>query len=70
MARNEGTPGAGRRSGAPKSVVFAGDTSEISPAPAEIQIARLRARFDFSPALAATVAGLAYPALDDWRVRA
>ena len=70
MARNEGTPSAGRRTGAPGSVVFAGDTSEISPNPSEIQIRRLRARFDFSPSVAATIAALAFPQVDSWRGRA
>lgn len=43
------------------------DGSEIAPTPLEIQTARLRARFDFSPAVAAVLAELAFPSLDTWR---
>lgn len=70
MALNEGNPGAARRSGSPKGVVFAADTSEIAPTPAEIQIARLQARFDFSPSVAAAVAALAFNVPETWSARA
>lgn len=43
------------------------DISEVTPTPLEIQTARLRARFDFSPAVAAVLAELAFPTLDTWR---
>lgn len=43
------------------------DTSEVSPSPLEIQTARLRARFDFSPAVAAVIAELAFAPSDSWR---
>lgn len=65
---NVKTPGAGRRTGAfGNSVVFAADATEIAPTPEQVQIARLRKQFDFSPALAGVVAALAYPQVDSWR---
>lgn len=57
---------AGQRSRA-SDVASQADITEIAPALSEIQIARLRKRFDFSPALAGVVASLAYPQIDSWR---
>jgi hypothetical protein len=42
------------------------DISEIAPTPLEIQTARLRARYDFSPALAAVIAAHAFGVADRW----
>lgn len=43
------------------------DSSEVASSPLEIQTSRLRARYDFSPAVAAVIAELAFPAVDNWR---
>jgi len=42
------------------------DHHEVALSPLEIQTARLRARYDFSPALAAVVAAHAYGVADRW----
>lgn len=42
------------------------DHSEIAPTPLEIRTARLRARYDFSPALAAVIAAHAFGVADRW----
>lgn len=42
------------------------DGSEIAPTPLEIQTARLRAQYVFSPALAAVIAAHAYSVADRW----
>jgi hypothetical protein len=42
------------------------DLSEIAPTPLEIQTARLRARFDVSPAVAAVIAAHAFGVVDRW----
>jgi hypothetical protein len=42
------------------------DGSEIAPTPLEIQTARLRTRYDFSPAVAAVIATHAYGVADRW----
>lgn len=42
------------------------DNSEIAPTLLEIQTARLRARYDFSPAVAAVIASHAYAVADRW----
>ncbi|SDA25070.1 hypothetical protein SAMN02799622_03546 [Methylobacterium sp. UNC378MF] len=43
------------------------DGSEIAPTPLEIQTARIRARYDFSPSLAAAIAELAFTSSGSWR---
>lgn len=43
------------------------DTPEVALTPLEIQTARLRARYDFSPSLAAAIAELAFPSSASWR---
>lgn len=46
---------------------YRSDGSEIAPTPLEIQTARLRARYDFSPAVAAVIAELAFASSPSWR---
>ncbi len=46
------------------------DAPEYAISAHEIQAARLRARFDFSPSVAATIAALAFPQADTWRAEA
>ena len=58
---------AARRSRPSLNVARQTDTMQIAPEASEIQIACLRRRFDFSPALAGVVASLAYPQIDNWR---
>lgn len=58
---------AGKRSLA--SGIVAVGTADLPEVPAtaqEIQTARLRARYDFSPALAAVIAAHAYGVADRW----
>lgn len=43
------------------------DTPEVALTTLEIQAARLRARFDFSPAVAAAIAELAFASPESWR---
>ena len=42
------------------------DISEVALTPLEIQTSRLRARYDFSPSLAAVIAAHAYGVADRW----
>jgi hypothetical protein len=67
MAYNVKTPAGGTAGAFGKGVDFAADTPEIAPTPQQVQIARLRKQFVFSPALAGAVAALAYPHVDSWR---
>ena len=69
MLRNEESRGAGRRTRLPGNVASQADTPEIAPDAHEIQTARLRARYDFSPSLASAVAALIYPQVDSWQGR-
>lgn len=58
---------AGKRSRPSDVVSRQIDTSEIALSPPEIQTARLRKRYDFSPSLAAAIAELAFASSDSWR---
>lgn len=60
MTQNERTPAGANGEGSGSGVNVAADPAQIAPAPHEIQTARLRARFDFSPEVAAAIARLAY----------
>ncbi|MCJ2014534.1 hypothetical protein [Methylobacterium sp. J-076] len=42
------------------------DITEVALSPLEIQTARLRAKYDFSPSLAAVVAAHAFVVADRW----
>jgi hypothetical protein len=58
---------AGKRSLASGIVaVGTADLPEVAAAAHEIQTARLRARYDFSPAVAAVIASHAYAVADRW----
>jgi len=70
MAVNDRTPAGANGEGSGKSVCLAADTFQIASTPAQVQIARLQKRFDFSPSVAAAVAALAYPQADTWGARA
>lgn len=65
MAHNDRTSGAG----APKAldnVCFPADNSRDTAQPANLQAARLTKRFKFSPAVATTIAALAYGTPETW----
>jgi len=68
MAKTSEAGSAGRRSPA-SGCHFAGaiDTPEIAASTQEIQTARILARFDFSPAVAAVIASHAYTVAETWR---
>lgn len=57
---------AGQRSRPSEDVARQTDASEVALSPLEIQTARLRARYDFSPSLAAVIAAHAYSVADRW----
>lgn len=67
MATNDRTPAGANGEGSGKSVCLAADTFQIAPSPTEIQIARLRVRFDFSPSVAAVRAQHCYGVAESWR---
>ena len=58
---------AGKRSRPSECLSRQIDHSKIALSPFEIQTARLRARYDFSPSLAAVIAELAFASSDSWR---
>ena len=57
---------AGQRSRPSECLSHQIDHSELALAPLEIQTARLRAQYDFSPSLAAVIAAHAYGVADRW----
>jgi hypothetical protein len=58
---------AARRSRPSEDVARQTDPSELALSPLQIQTARLRARYDFSPSLAVAIAELAFASTDSWR---
>lgn len=66
MASRKGEPRRDGNRGRGSEFSVGTDGSEIAPTPLEIQTARLRAQYVFSPALAAVIAAHAYSVADRW----
>lgn len=64
---NGRTPATGMARALGNVAVGTADTSDVAHRALEIQTSHLRRRFNLSPAVAAVVAGLAFPQVDTWR---
>lgn len=63
-------PASAGANGLSKIVASRADNQGYAPTPGALQARALARRYHLTPAAAAAIAALAFPVIDDWRMRA